>query len=45
MYVDKFNCAKCGKKITIKSCCLDGSIFDYLCPKCWKEQYYGDETK
>jgi len=39
IYIDKFKCRLCGKKVTIKSCCLDGSIYDYLCPKCFNEYY------
>ena len=36
--IEKFKCTICGKTVTIKSIIFEGAMFDYLCPKCYKER-------
>lgn len=45
IYIDKFKCNNCGKPVVIKSSFVDGSIYDYLCPKCWNETFKKKKTK
>lgn len=36
--IDKFKCNNCGKNVKIKSIVYDGSMFDYLCPRCYNKR-------
>lgn len=38
-YTDTFNCVDCGEEVVIKSNYVDGSVYDYRCPKCWNKDF------
>jgi hypothetical protein len=47
-HTDKFNCKKCGIKVTIKHDVFRAEMFDNLCSDCYLERggiYYDNDSR